>query len=372
MAFRSRGRGMVPALFLFVLLSLPARGGEGPDRASTVTLPSIRNDVLRIHNLIGSLEAIYLQTTDTTSSSSPERYRRVRFLAKNGLRLRETWHSTTRFPESVDLNHITQFLTHDSFDYFIHKSRYYEKSRRGFISPTTWKLKDDDYLRMCGWWPNDDEPSTEADSDFAIHLRFVVENPHYALLADAESVDGHSCCVVENSGVDRLWLDPALGYAIRKREIYDERGRVRHRSCVKSFQRCDLTGKTNEQASVWMPTRIFNEFKTDDANVRSDSRTGLAKAEIVVQWVSVNSVDDQSFRFIPPPGTLVYDRDVNSWRQIPGGRDLLDENIAIEQERRRIERPTSAPPGFETYLLMVCVAALVVSNVYSFLSFRST
>jgi hypothetical protein len=358
-------------LLLFGLISQSGNGGEWDNHSPIVTLQSIRSAILRVHNMVKSLEVVYVQATNTKSADDPKRYDRIHFLAKDRLRLRETRHSTTRFPESLDLNHMTQFLTHDSFDYFVHNSRFYERSRSGFKSPTTWKLKDEGYLNMCGWWPREDDPSAEADLKIAIHLRFVMDNPHYTLLADTAAVDGHPCYVVESPGADRLWLDPALAYAIRKREIYDGTGRVRHRTMVKTFQQCDVIGKANERASIWMPTRISNDYEPDDANVASDGVIKLRNADIVVERISVNGVDDLSFNFVPPPGTLVYDRDSDSSHQIPGGRDLLDENIGIEQSLQRIERKTAPRSEFEVHSLAVGVGALVLSILYYVVLSRS-
>jgi hypothetical protein len=351
-------------LLLFGLVSQSGNGGEWDNHSPIVTLQSIRGAIHRVHNMVDSLEVVYVQTTHTMSADDPERYDRIHFLAKGRLRLRETRHSTTRSPESVDLNHMTQFLTRDSFDYFVHNSRFYEKSRSGFKSPATWKIKDEGYLRMCGWWPREDEPSAEADLKVAIHLRFVMDNPHYSLLADTAEVDGHPCHVVESPGVDRLWLDPALGYAIRKREIYDGTGGVRHRTSVKAFQQCDVIGKDNERASIWMPIRISNDYEADDASEASDGVAKLRNADIVVERISVNGVDDLRFEFVPPPGTVIYDRDSDSHHQIPGGRDLLDENIGIEQSLQRVVRKTAPRSDFEVHSLVVGVAALVLSILY--------
>ena len=42
----------------------------------------------------------------------------------------------------------------------------------------------------------------------------------------------------------------------------------------------------------------------------------------------VNSVSDEMFSFTPVPGTLIVDRDTDTFRQVPGGKDYLQELCA--------------------------------------------
>ncbi len=334
-----------------------------------VTRSSIRESVAHSHDAIISLAVRYVRETDALFANDPKRYQRLRFLAKRQLRLRETLHSTTQIPEWVDLNHITQILTQTSFDYFVHNSRYYEVSRNARQSAAAWKLKDDEYLEFCGWWPSEDDPPSQPDAEVAIHLRFVLENPHYSLLEPPESVEGHPCVVLDNPGIDRLWLDPELGFVIRKRELYDDKGAVRNRKIVQEFQPRQVVDASNESLTIWFPTRLMVEYQDEQA-VR-DRSPSLKVAMFHVEELTVNELEDDRFVFTPPPGTVVYNKDDNSVQQLPGGYDLLDENIAQERERKRLEsnvRPmikSSSMGGVSA--LFVVVGLLLCFNIACYL-----
>ena len=62
------------------------------------------------------------------------------------------------------------------------------------------------------------------------HFAFDLDHPfqpetmqqnsgRYRVLPQPEDVEGHACWVVEWSGMDRMWIDIAHGYAIRQRSI---------------------------------------------------------------------------------------------------------------------------------------------------------
>ena len=310
----------------------------------------------RNHNAVVSLAVIYVRVTPFKLPNDAIRSDRFRFIVKGHLRLRETRHSTARFPESADLNHMTQVLTRDSFDYFVQHARYYEVSLRALHSNTVWKLKDDEYLDFSGWWPSDDEPSSAADSRIAAHLRFVLKNPHYSLHDQMEPVNGRPCYVVQHPGVDRLWLDPAIGFAIRKREFYDEVGMTMVRRSATAFQRYDVFDAAGQHRAIWLPTHIAVEYRTGDT--LRDEPVFLTTADFRVESLSVNDVQESDLSFTPPAGTLVYNRDNNTTRQIPGGRNLLDENVAIEQTWRQVYgRMASAEPAVSRNIYILALAA---------------
>lgn len=361
-AVRSLAFGV--AVFSLVGISL------GSDRAR-LSLSDIRAHVESNHNAVVSLAVIYVRVTPFKVPTDPIRSDRVRFLVKGRLRLRETRHSTARIPESADLNHMMQFLTRDSFDYYIQNARYYEVSHKAVHSAAVWKLKDDEYVGYCGWWPSDDEPSSAADARIARHLRFVLKNPHYSLDDHMEPVDGWPCYVVQHPGVDRLWLDPAIGFAIRRREFYDEGGMIRLRRSATSFQEYDVIDPAGQHRAIWLPTHVAVEYRTDET--QGGESLPMAREDVRVEKLSVNDVQDSDFLFTPPAGTLVYDRDTNTDRQIPGGRDLLDENIAIARMRRQVSgKSASAEPavGRDIYVLAVAAGALLLANAMAY--FRGT
>src|SRR5262249_22669872 len=127
-----------------------------------------------------------------------------------------------------------------------------------------------------------------------------------------EQVAGAWCHVVEFPGVDKLWVDPAIGFAVRRRE-----GSAGNPPAL--VARYELSDYRETAPGVWLPWKLRRvNYKIRPPSTQGDP---LPEADSVatVARVEVNQVDSDLFRFTPPPGTLVQDRDAGEMSQIPGG-----------------------------------------------------
>ncbi|HUY31749.1 MAG TPA: hypothetical protein VMV69_03140 [Pirellulales bacterium] len=353
-----------PLLVSLVILAAPSAGSAERSKRQLppATLSAIQNSVTRLHDQVQSLEVQYCMSEISSDPKEQVHWHRHRFAVKGRLRFRDNVHFDARFPAATDLNHTQQYFTVEAFDYFVQHSRVYEISHDAATQHYPWKVRADTFIDSCGWWPVDDDPSTDETAAVAVHLRFVLVHPKYVLREKSEYVDGHPCYVVENRGIDRLWLDPARGFALRKRERYDPiSGSTLYRQRMSGFKSVATSGEL-EHGLIWFP--MF-------ASLQSLKVGEQANSEMRVETLKLNQVDEGVFRFVPPAGTLVLDRDSGKCRQVPGGRDLLDDSVALAQNLRVIntgERYTVAVKAFslESAGLTAVLVFLITVNVLLF------
>jgi hypothetical protein len=344
------------------------RGGEALSSGQAGDVAEIRSSVLARHNLVESLDVRYCIIAASGNPFDPYVYVRHHLILKNRHRYRENVHFTDRQPPSVDVNHTMQFFDGETLDVFFVASRMYETSRNNASSIYMWKVRLDPILDCMGWWPeNDDSPVNPDVREAAMPLRFALELSDYVLNPELEVVDGHRCCVLESPALDRLWLDPQIGYAIRKRETFDPASGVMLRRQLSSeFRRyeADVAGRQ----AFWIPLRTRLELRNAGADL-SESRG----YDIVIEEVRVNEVDNCAFDFTPPPGTLIQDRDSGKVYQVPGGIDLLDNTVALARYVLQsfggpVPQVSSKTSG-DTVVLIAPAVALIGANVYLVLRF---
>jgi len=334
------------------------------------SMAEIRKSVLAVHNLVQSLETRYCVSAPSGDPEDPTFYQRHHLAVKGRLRFRENVHFTVREPPSFDVNHAKDYFTVKSLDIFYVNRRYYETSRNNASLHYAWKTRLDPVLECLGWWPEEDDrpPAPDAKAPPAF-LRFVFAIPDYVLRQQPEAVEGHLCHVVEMPGLDRIWLDPQIGYAIRKREAWHPVSKaLLRRQTSSEFREYPVSGPAGEQA-VWFPARIRL-----DAAGKADAPSEETGLDIVIEDLKINRVDDGVFKFVPPPGTLIADRDTGKLRQVPGGLDLLDHSAVIAQQMMELSRtqsrqgPRGIPP--EAYGLLAVSVALIALNVRLYLRRR--
>ena len=71
------------------------------------------------------------------------------------------------------------------------------------------------------------------------------------------------------------------------------------------------------RGGIWLPYTIHRVLEATSLDTLYE-----------VQKYEVNSVPDELFSFTPVPGTLIVDRDTDTFRQVPGGTDYLQELCA--------------------------------------------
>lgn len=99
---------------------------------------------------------------------------------------------------------------------------------------------------------------SDLTQEFHLPGCILADQPEWTTTADSESIDGFSCVVIQNEEKDKIWLDPKLGYACRRREMKDDLGRP-----VREWQHSDFKEFV---PGLWLPkkqTHIF--FFTADS-----------------------------------------------------------------------------------------------------------
>jgi hypothetical protein len=190
--------------------------------------------------------------------------------------------------------------------------------------------------------------------DYWLPTGFKRNRDRYRLLAQREAVDGADCVVLDWPGRDRIWLDPALGYAIRKREFQWTSGTMRDRLVSRDFQVV--------AENLWLPRAIVHEqFCTaDDRPSMKNLVSGIRT--IRVSEIRVEAAPEDTFIVAVPEGAAVNDMVRNIFYEsvAPG-----DDPIArAEAEVRRQLGHTSWLTSWVTWLVAAGIALAVGLLVY--------
>ena len=151
------------------------------------------------------------------------------------------------------------------------------------------------YLRYVGYG-FEDPGATEKNEN--AH-RFAALLPLATVIGNDE-VDGQTCVVVDipqaatGSGGMKLWLDPQLGFALRKRQYFASDGTVAVESEFRDF--------TNVIADTWLPRNVVRRF-AGNAELPNPYEISVQVSRIEVNQPSHESY----FEHRPPPGSQVVD-----------------------------------------------------------------
>jgi|GEM_PF-176861 len=125
---------------------------------------------------------------------------------------------------------------------------------------------------------------------------------NYAVLPQTESVDGHSCLVLEMQGMDKIWIDPECGYSIRRRVYHFAKDKPRQ---------YEIWNKDIEELSpgLWLPrTQIVDVY----ANIKGEDE-GIWDKVVCRQYyevidMSVGDVPDDLFDLEIRDGLMIADQ----------------------------------------------------------------
>lgn len=333
---RLTARGAIPLLVCAAADALHSDAMHGAEPSPSLpppTLAEIRREVLAVHDRIDSVDCTYRVSGAPVAPGEPARYSRHRVVQKGRLRFAENVHFTASTPPDLDLNHTRQYFTVETFDCFYVQSRFFETSARHARGSSPWKLRIDPYLTLAGWWPKDDDapPDNPRETPFR-PLRTLLAQEGCWLEPLTDTVDGHACVVVSRAKADRVWLDPTLCYAIRRREVlHPATGQVAAAIRCREFQEHPLA----EGCRVWFPLRIDVVRPAATPGGHGPNREGddplSSGTTLQAEALHFNGVADEAFRFVPPPGTLIQDRDTGQFSLTPGGMDLLDHSVSLAE-----------------------------------------
>ncbi len=130
-----------------------------------------------------------------------------------------------------------------------------------------------------------------------------VNRSNYRLLPDREEVDGVSCCVLEWAGMDRVWIDPEHGFAIRRRAYHWGPGdQLKYEIFNRDFREV--------KPGLWLPfTQAVDKYGSIDVDGEGKRLLGkiINKSVYVVRKLEFDNVEDDFFEVNLPPGTEVND-----------------------------------------------------------------
>lgn len=296
-------------------------GGEPAPGLPGETLAAVKSIVLSRLQGIESIEVAYRAAGDDSVHGSRHVVRQL-----DHFRNVENIHFG-RLPEDLDTNRTIQLFDKRTFDVYNVHARYLETSTRNALMPYMWKARVDFYVTAVGWWPaDDDEPPDNLQHNMFRPLRF--------LLADEGCTLGwgvgprhQGLVVIDRPGRDRVWLDPQLNYAVRRREVLDrDAGKV-----VVTAELSEFREYENKSGQIYfLPTRIIVAYPEHDG-VQNSKQT-----IVTVESLKLDSLTRDDFVFHPPPGTLIQNRDTGKYFLLPGGREVLDQNIQMAADFRRL------------------------------------
>jgi hypothetical protein len=232
------------------------------------------------------------------------------------LRFGEHVHWTADVPPELDTNHHLVYFTGRTLDVFYPFDRYYQISEQNAKSEFSWKVRADLYLQTLGWWPPNDNTDPPNPGGSPLFLHEVLAQSDCRVLPNQERFNGDWCHVVERPGLEKLWIDPTIGFSLRRRERYARPKSILH-------TRYELWDYREVSTEIWIPfgfRRIIYDTRQAAATATPPVRS---HAECTVEDVEVNQLSETLFRFTPPPGTLIDNRDTGEVKQVPGGVSFL-------------------------------------------------
>jgi hypothetical protein len=189
------------------------------------------------------------------------------------------------------------------------------------------------YFAAVGFWasslasPGPEDPS----------LANVLASQPYTVAATNAIVDGAPCWKVLRPGHDEVWLDPALGFAPRRR-LWQSRSTDQQGGAAFLYEAQDFR---EVLPHVWFPW-LVQTTRYDSKEGEPSKGTPFLMSQILVRDIHVNDFTSSDLRTPLPPGTLIEDETLQKTLLLPGGEDLLDQVAA--DVRERFPAPTRGPP----------------------------
>jgi hypothetical protein len=333
-------RRRVLMLMLGVAMPGVAAGEPGPSPRAVYSLDQIRKGISESRDRLRSIEVEFEapERDPSDGTQAPGILRRV-VAARDASRYVYSVHFNADQPSGLDLetNEIYYDGTSKVLQDFRPAQRYCETFQRN-ADNFSWKVRCEFFLECTGWWPPGDRSQLPArESPFFLFEALADERCR--VLPLQEKVGEAWCHVVERPGVDRLWLDPEIGFAPRRRQWYHGHPTIRNIEYTLSDYR-------EAAPKVWIPWRL-RRLVVNPTRRASEKPVGIeGEIEAVVVRAEVNQVPESRFRLAILPGTLIWDGDTGTLRQVPGGLAFLDVVAELAERRAAIyARNRSASAG---------------------------
>lgn len=192
---------------------------------------------------------------------------------------------------------------------------------------------------------------------------FLEDNKaRYRVAPVKEDFDGKSCWVVEWPGMDRIWIDPARGFAVPRREYTWGQGKPL-RYAIRNHDYREV------KPGLWLP---FREVEDRYASIISEKESVWGKIAATTEYhlieVEFNNVPESLFEVRLPPGTQVADM-IRDFRYTVSGQNDTDPFTA-EIEKARREGAGIVPPKRTRLWMILAANALVAVAIVSFWALR--
>lgn len=158
------------------------------------------------------------------------------------------------------------------------------------------------YLDYIGYGLDDPCLADQGRDAQRDRLPEIMEVTPFTIKGEREMVDGAACLLLESPGFQRLWLDPKLGYAARRREVLDGD------QPLMDVQASDFAEVVSD---VWMPRRVI--ARTMGWGRMPAEYLGKPLSQLAMQVERFQANDpklDDYFIPKPPPGSYVVNKTI--------------------------------------------------------------
>ncbi len=314
------------------------------------TLERVRGEVESSRRRIGSL----MVEADTIGVRSSSQSRTHSVIAVKGKR---RYYDLRHLPVepsfrkhgAVDPNWRISYLTPEMLTTVWINDRFCKMSREQVELKVSDTVRYLFYMEGTGWWPVKESSAVNREPEWA--LSRVLRDDRCRIREDLEIVDSRPCVVVEAQDGETIWLDVRRSCALVRREIA-RRGRWT------IYENSDFRA---------MPPGLWLPWKLRRAVFRGTGPDALAQGVVqdlldtiqTVEELKVNCVDDDTFVFTPEPGTLMFDAELQENWQVPGGEEIVLDQVSATVSALRDAKPIEARPQNITVLTMEWLCLII-------------
>src|SRR6185503_4163242 len=181
----------------------------------------VEGELVKSIGRIHRIECLTVLNDEEASTGNEKQWVRHRLAIAGPERfLLETWHATTRVPWEEDYDHVRSIILEKA--YVVDKPMkrvFLKRSLRAGELPERFAIQP--FFAASGWWPEESSMPCPVIPGSKTSLLDLIRDPKYTVLQKEEEVFDSSCVVVDCPGLERLWLDPNKGMAVRRRTWMD-------------------------------------------------------------------------------------------------------------------------------------------------------
>jgi len=162
----------------------------------------------------------------------------------------------------------------------------------------------------------------------------ALQSTDYRLSTQVETLCGEECVILENKGVDRIWLTSRKGVCVIRRDLRDSKS-------GKLVQRFLADRVTEVHKQLWLPTQLRSQFFSTSTGT-NDNVIEREYRICVLRCVFDEDVPDSSFIPIHRAGSLKFEEDKHYRQVVPGGEDLLSDIADFLKSQAKVSKKLSS------------------------------